>query len=53
MFVSSNVLQESELPEDNPPQKPLRLVRAELHLDRCLVDDATETHVAHLEQFCE
>lgn len=46
-------LQESELSEDNAPQKPVPVLRAELHHHRRLAHNGGEETGTHLQRFCE
>lgn len=46
-------LQESELSEDNAPQKPLPLIRAQLNHHRRVAHNSGEETGTHLQRFCE
>lgn len=45
--------QESQLSEDNPPQKPLPVFRPELDRHCGLADDRSQQTSTHLPLFCE
>lgn len=53
MFLTLYVLQESELSEDNAPQKPLRVVRAELDHHRRLAHNDVQETGTHEWRFCK